>query len=140
MANNELGRIPCLNACGNIASVYQAKRKGAHLYWRCPECGLSQQTGKKVQARLYWETDFNGGEKPPRPENVGENKQDNLEAQPKKEPKKEPDKPDFDPTEKPSESVNSTEKQTENEPKTGLKAVGAVFLLLASVGALVWKM
>ena len=131
MANDELGRIKC--NCGKTASVYQAKRKGAHLYSRCPDCGLDQRTGARVQNRLYWETDFNGGGKPPRPEGVSE-------SPPEKVTETEPKKPaagsgDYVP---PGEPV--TEKVTETEPKNGLKAgVGLIFIMAALGGAL-WKL
>ncbi len=145
MANDELGRIKC--DCGKVASVYQAKRKGAHLYSRCPDCGLDQRTGKRVQERLYWLTDWNGGKPPTKPEGVGESRPEWLDDQskpePESKPKPEPEKPvavtDWEP-EKP-EAVRSARSAelTENKPNGGLKVLAGV-LLFALMGGVVWAL
>lgn len=135
MANDELGRIKC--ECGATASVFQAKRKGAHLYTRCPSCGLDQRTGAAVQSRLYWLTDWNGGIKPTKPQGVGDAP---TEAQPKKPTDKQPKAvADFDPSTE-TESVKATEKPTESEPKGNLKAVVGLIVIFAGLGGVLWKM
>lgn len=101
MANQELGRIKC-QECGGIAGVYQAKRKGNHLYTRCGECGVDQKTGKAFQGRLWKQTEWNPGLQPIKPDNVTESE---TEAETET-------VTDFDPTE--------TEPETDAEPsKTG---------------------
>lgn len=135
MANDELGRIAC--DCGKVASVYQAKRKGAHLYSRCPNCGLDQRTGKRVQEKLYWLTDWNEGRKPPMPEGVTETKPDWL-TEKKTEPQ--PKKPAATEQDYVPDSVSETEQLTEKQPKTGLKAGVGLLLIMAALGGAVWKM
>lgn len=135
--NEELGRIACPEGCGCVASVYQAKRKGAHLYYRCPECGLNQQTGKRIMQKLYWLTDWNNGKKPPLPEGATETKPDWLTEKTTEQQPKKPDvtEPDYVP-----DSVDVTENLTEKQPKSGLKAGVGLLLIVAALGGAVWKM
>lgn len=46
-----LGEVRCLE-CSGTEYVYRSKRRGAHLYGRCPSCGINQRTGQAAQARL----------------------------------------------------------------------------------------
>lgn len=68
--NEVLGHIDC-ETCGCPSSVMQARRKGAHLYTRCDNCGLDQRTGAAVQNRLFYRSEWI--DRPPViPENAGE--------------------------------------------------------------------
>ena len=65
MANKALGNCPC-QQCGETMNVFQALRKGAHLYSRCTDCGIDQRIGAKVQ-QYFWDntTWFEGAPTPP---------------------------------------------------------------------------
>ena len=95
MANEQLGTIECRD-CGGTAGVFQAKRKGAHLYERCFDCGgLNQSTSAPYQTRLYYGSNWSG-ETPVKPSNVKDEppepaKPIGLEPEPEPIPEPEPE-------------------------------------------------
>lgn len=122
MANEILGRMNC-PVCDSRAAIYQAKRKGAHLYYRCDGCGLNQGTGSKLQG-LIWERAEWLESPPPKPDNLpvtidhDSGQIVDNETEPATETVTE--STDFDPTE-------LTEQVTEPEPKgSRMAAVGAM--------------
>ncbi|MBQ0721018.1 MAG: hypothetical protein KBT88_03535 [Gammaproteobacteria bacterium] len=87
--NPELGEILCKD-CDEMATVHQTARgAGRYLYTRCANCGPDQRTGAKVQTRLWFTTQWKGGEPDIKPPNVEDSN--------KKEPESEPENADFEP-------------------------------------------
>ncbi|MDI5984905.1 hypothetical protein QLQ85_08885 [Halomonas sp. M4R5S39] len=70
MSNPSLGTIDCPTCSTAGADVRQTKRRGAHLYWQCADCGLMQPTGAAIQGKLWRNTDWHAGAEPLRPANV----------------------------------------------------------------------
>lgn len=70
MSNPSLGHVACPTCGTEGADVRQTKRRGAHLYWQCGDCGLMQPTGAGIQRRLWRETAWHTGAEPLRPANV----------------------------------------------------------------------
>lgn len=129
--NEKLGVIDC-ETCGKECGVYQAKRKGAHLYTRCSGgCGLDQRNGAIVQSRLFFGSRWLEGARVSQPSNADKS----LFEQPKSNAvltesvtvKEEEITVD--------DSVNSVELPTENKPK------GLFFILAAALagGVILWK-
>ena len=118
MSNPSLGRIQCPLCQTEGAQVRQTKRRGAHLYWQCIECGLNQPTGKKIQETLWRETDFDAGANPIRPANVTDGLERNTPTE-------------FDPTATEPATEPETERPSEPQPS---KAKGVGIFLLASLG------
>lgn len=120
MSNPSLGTIQCPTCQSDGADVRQSKRRGARLYWQCPECGLNQPTGAKIQERLWRETAFAAGAQPIRPSNVT----DALERNTPEE---------FDPT--------ATEPESESQPSpqasrpSPAKGLGVLLLGCMGLGA-----
>jgi len=124
MSNPSLGTIACPTCNEPGADVRQTKRRGARLYWQCPECGLNQPTGAKIQAQLWHNTAWKDGAQPIRPGNVTD--------APAPEPKKEAEPlAEFDPNEpeEPTEPQPSAKRPAKPSPG---KAVGV--LLLGALG------
>ena len=94
----------------------QARRKGAHLYTRCDDCGIDQRTGAAVQNRLFYGADWVDGA-PPIPVNAGEPPGDAVAD---------------DLGEPITEAV--TEPPTEAKPKPNRKKRGGLGWLLAGLG------
>lgn len=142
MANEELGDCIC-PTCEGEMGVYQAKRKGAHLYSRCDHCGLDQRIGKAVQQYLWDNTDWYDRVPTP-PANVDTEKavkqtvtQSVKESVPDLE--KSGALPDFDPLTEPTEPERSSEpKEKPKARKNWLAGFGVSALILAFVG-MVWS-
>ncbi|WP_163557146.1 hypothetical protein [Halomonas sp. NO4] len=118
MSNPSLGTIACPTCATEGADVRQTKRRGAHLYWQCAECGLMQPTGAAIQGRLWRETDWHAGAQPIRPANVPQAVERGQ-------------KPDFDPSEAEPEGDAATEAQPTERPSA---ARGVGLLLLGALG------
>lgn len=120
MSNPSLGTVAC-PTCGEAgADVRQTKRRGAHLYWQCIECGLNQPTGAKIQEKLWRDTEWKTGAQPTRPANVTEQLARSTPAE-------------FDPdaTEDPTES----EPASQPERPSAAKGVGVLLLGALGLGA-----
>jgi|GEM_PF-2506555 len=131
-ANPTLGSVQC--DCGQLADVKQARRgKGRYLYSHCPECGIDQRTGARVQAHLWAATVWRNGLKPSEPP-------PNVRAQPQT--------TEQEPVQRAAASVDddfNPKAEPDNEPKqpgkqgsdavSALKAVGVMGgLFLAVMG------
>jgi len=88
--NPQIGTIECED-CGGDASVHQNQvGKGRYLYTRCVKCKYDGRQNKRVQTRLWYETDWLDGKPEKCPPNV-EALPDWQPIEPEKEPSGEPD-------------------------------------------------
>lgn len=123
MSNPSLGRIACPTCGTSGADVRQTKRRGAHLYWQCADCGLMQPTGAGIQSRLWRETEWHAGAEPTRPANVAADT-----------PRTEPE--EFDPT---ATATDDEPVATDTAPPSRpspAKGVGVLLLGALGLGAL----
>ncbi|MFC6631669.1 hypothetical protein [Microbulbifer taiwanensis] len=133
MSNEILGYMPCPETgCSQQAAVMQAKRKGAHLYTRCPDCGIDQRTGKARQLNIWrattWKVD------PPTPP---ANIEGDLVAGEKPKPKQTAIQEDWSPEleareQAAAQTAPATDSEPKPKPKTGLVIAGIG--LLAGLG------
>lgn len=134
MANEILGYMPCAEeGCEEQAAIMQALRKGAHLYTRCPECGLDQRSGRQRQLNI-WRAAKWKGEPPTPPSNI----EAFLVTGEKPKPKPRAIEPDWSPDEE-VEPQAAPQKAGAGEPN-GKPAAG-VFLaglgLVAGLGLII---
>ena len=132
--NEVLGSIPC--DCGRNADVMQTKRAGKHLYSRCADCGLDQRTGAKVQTRLWLETEWRNGVKPPRPSNVSESATKPATETATEKPSSGGAFEDFEPDTLAAEKA--TNEATKNKPKGRFGVVAGGLLIITALGAAIW--
>lgn len=144
MANDVIGRCPCPQSdCEEVAAVYVAKRRGGHLYNRCPDCGLDQRVGAKVQQYLWDNTNWID-QAPKPPENVDTEKtvkQTETETVKKTVPDLEKMRPvaDFDPSADLTQSEPSGEPSNKPKGKKRLfMGLGVGSIIVALVG-IVWS-
>lgn len=121
MSNPTLGTVTCPTCGTEGAEVRQSKRRGGHLYWQCPDCGLSQPTGATIQKRLWSETQWATGVQPIRPANVP------ADAE-------RPTPTEFDPSEPEPETEAPTDPRPSAQPSPA-RGVGVLLLGALGVGA-----
>lgn len=85
--SDALGSVVCPTpGCDRSALVFRARRRGAHLYARCEDCGPLQSTSKAAQAHFAQALD---GPKP----------SETVQKKPSETVQKAPTKEDYDPGE-----------------------------------------
>jgi hypothetical protein len=115
VSNEILGYAPCAESgCEQQAAILQARRKGAHLYTRCPDCGIDQRTGKQRQLNIWRAAAWKG--EPPTPPTCIEGE---LVAGEK--PKIKPTAVQSDWSPELEEQQRQAQPQTESQPKAGPK-------------------
>lgn len=119
--NPTLGTIACSD-CGDSADVRRTSRgKARYLYTCCPRCGTDQRTGKAVQTRLWFGTEWRQGLKPVEaPPNVALAVQSEPETVPESISTESNQDDDFDPTQPDVEPVSPV------QPAKKKSFVGAV--------------
>jgi len=119
--NPSLGHIDCPTCGAAGADVRQTKRRGAHLYWQCHDCGLMQPTGAAIQSRIWRQTTWAQDAKPTRPGNVTEGTEEFD--------------PETDPETDPGTGPRADNQPTANRPSAS-RGVGVLLLGAMAMAAL----
>jgi len=129
MANEILGYMAC-PSCDQQAAIMQARRKGAHLYTSCPDCGMDQRTGKRVQLAI-WRAASWKGEPPTPPSNI----EGELVAGEKPKPKPTAVQDDWSPEMEQAEPAAARAEEPKAKPAAGTVLAGVG--LVAGLGLII---